>query len=168
MIVNTTSVVWNPNTGYIQSFVSGASGSDFTAKDYAGNPKPVAGIAGWDDTYVQASPVCFAPLHFSFISAIRNDAYTTDFIDARRLSSIVISALFTDNSGSITVHKISRDKNDFQVVTDTVQISAIAHQDSNGYYFGKGWLLSSTGAREVAFIVEAPTAGSASFSFGAI
>ena len=168
MIVNTESVIWNPNTGYIQSFDSGASGSDFTAKDYSGNPKPVAGIAGWDGTYVQASPVCFAPLAFDFISAIRSDAYTTDFIDARRLSSIVISALFTDSSGSITVHKVSRDKNDFQVVTDTFQISAIAHQDSNGYYFGKGSVLNSTGAREVAFIVEAPTVGSASFSFGAI
>lgn len=168
MIVNTSSVIWNPNTGYIQNFVSGASGSDFTAKDYAGNPKQVAGIGGWDGTYVQAAPVCFAPLSFDFISAIRTDAYTTDFIDARRLSSVVVSALFTDSSGSITVHKVSRDKNNFQVVTDTVQIPAIAHQDSNGYYFGKGTVLNSTGARELAFIVEAPTVGSASFSFGVI
>lgn len=167
-IVNTSSVIWNPGTGYLTTFISGNSWKDFTAKDYNGNPQPVAGIESWGGTYIQASPVCFGPLAFDFISAIRSDEYVTDFLDAKRLSSVVISALFTSSSGSITVHKVVRDKNEFQLLLDTVTVSSTAHLDSEGYYLGKGSLLSSNGAKEIAFIVEAPTVGSASFAFGTI
>ena len=166
--MNTADVTWNPDGSYILSFLIGEFVKNVDVKDFTTSQAvSVAGMEGSDGSFMQSAVKGYYPLEFGYISSYRADSYETNQIDTLRLSSVAVSALFSDATATVTAHQVIEDKNGIKTAVKTITIPAINHDIGDGNFYGVGQNIDTSGAYKVSFIVEAPTAGTASFIFGA-
>jgi hypothetical protein len=121
------------------------------------NHIPVGGVEGWDNDYLQAQTICFAPLVFqSEIAKAGGDE--TDFYWCRRLSTVLVSLRFTDAGAIASIRIKYEDKNGVIAVGESMPVSATAAQD-NSRYLGAIQSISTNGANRVAVIIESVSSG---------
>lgn len=167
--MNTVDIMWNPDASYISYFIIGEFMEVIGVKDYnTGLPEDIGVTAGPNGVKLQTATKSFHPLTFAYISSERADSYETNQVDSVGLSTIPVTALFTDSGASITAHQLVEDINGLKTAVKTITITSVNHQDASGKYYGIGQAVETAGAGKVSFIVEAPTAGSASFIFGVV
>ncbi len=165
--VNTTSVLWNPYTPYDNP--STPMGDDLAIKDAdSGLPVPVGGMLDIDGDYIQSVGISYKPLSFDYISGFEEIAFETSELYARRLSIVVVNAVFIEDSDTVDVYLVSKDINGLYTVMGSKTLTASGTiTDSGGYFISTTEEFKTYGADTVKFMVTAP-GGQVSVRFGVI
>lgn len=168
-VVDTNSTLWNPFADYIGDAVTIVQDHHLSIQDSdLLTHVPIGGVLGWDDDYLQSGMTCYAPLSFDFISAFATADFETEELIARRLSTIIATAVFTNSGASTIVHMFVKDKSGIFTMMSTDTLTATNVQDENNYYLTQSKEYKTFGADKVKFLVEAPSAGDVSFRMAVI
>ena len=128
---------------------------------------PVGGVEGWDDDFLQAQTICFAPMDFQGEETGLTGGDETGLYWCRRLSKMLVRCSFSDSGATASIRPVYEDKDGALAIGDTVSISATSKQDGSNY-MAAIVVLETYGANRMAIMVESVSAGTLNVSLAGV
>lgn len=133
----------------------------------SGQNVPVAGLEGWDNDFLQAQTICYAPMDFQDPETGKVAGDTTQAYWCRRLSKVLIRPLFSDAGATATITPLYYDKDNLESMGDSISISATTRQAGSDY-MGRLAVVPTYGANRIAFLIETVSAGTLTLSMSGV
>jgi len=133
----------------------------------SGTNIPVAGLDGWDDDYIQAQAITFAPMTFATeLTGVVATGQTGGYW-CRRLTKVLLRVNFSTSGANAVIRPLYYDANGVECIGDSVTVTAIARQDGSAY-MSPVEFFDTYGANQMRFVVDSISAGTIDVSLAGV
>ncbi len=128
---------------------------------------PIGGVEGWDNDFLQAQTICYAPMDFQDQEAGKNAGEDSTMYWCRRLSKGVVRVNFSASGASTVLRPIFEDKDGLQAIGEQITVSATSRQDGSSYMGGVA-VFDLLGANKFGVFIESITSGTIDISLAGV
>jgi len=118
----------------------------------------VGGLTGWDDDFLQAQAICYAPMILNEAKTGLSAASEIGLYWVRRYSKVVVRVSFSNAGANAVIRPLYYDTAEVEIAGDSATVTAIARQ-TGSLYMAPIEVFDTYGAKQMAFLVESISAG---------
>lgn len=119
---------------------------------------PVAGVFGWDEDFLQAQTLCYAPMSFLAQETLIEDTLTT-INWCRRLSKVLINLEFSVSGANCVLYPVYLDQNDTTILGKAITITTSSQTMGGSNYIAPMEIIDTYGARQIQFLPDSISSG---------
>lgn len=119
---------------------------------------PVAGVFGWDEDFLQAQTLCYAPMSFLDQETLVENTLTA-MNWCRRLSKALISLEFSASGANCVLYPVYLDQNDVPILGKAITITASSQTMGGSNYVAPMEIVDTYGARRIQFLPDSISSG---------